>query len=160
MLILLPPSEGKAGPFRRGRPVAVDALSLPELADARSRVADALVATSAGPDAAAVLGLSSGQHDELTRNRTLWVQPARPAADVYTGVLYDALGLDSLQPAARRRARSAIRVQSALWGPIMITDRIPPYRLSIGTNLPGIGPLAGFWRDRLGSLLTTGTARS
>ncbi|SDS79324.1 YaaA family protein [Microlunatus soli] len=149
MLILLPPSEGKADPPRRGRPVEVDALSTPELGAARRKVADALVASSSLPEAAEILGLSAGQLDELQRNRTLLEQPARPAAEVYTGVLYDALALGTLDPAARRRARAAIRVQSALWGPIKITDRIPSYRLSIGTTLPGIGGLASYWREQL-----------
>lgn len=149
MLILLPPSEGKAAPTRRGRPVDVDALSTPELAGARRKIIDALVEVSAAADGAAVLGLSDGQRAELELNTRLLELPAKPAAEIYTGVLYDALDLATLAPTARRRANAGIRVQSALWGPIKITDRIPPYRLSIGTTLPGVGPLAGFWRREL-----------
>lgn len=149
MLILLPPSEGKSGPFDRGRPMNVESLYLGELAGARHKVSDALIESSAAPNAGEILGLGRGKLDEVELNRRLLDQPARPAGKVYTGVLYDALGLDSLSPTGRRRANTAIRVQSALWGPIKITDRIPPYRLSIGTNLPGIGGLAGFWRQQL-----------
>ncbi|HEY9294007.1 MAG TPA: peroxide stress protein YaaA [Microlunatus sp.] len=153
MLILLPPSEGKAGPFRRGRSVDLDSLSLPELTSARRKIADALIDCSSGPDAAKILGLGPSSLPELQLNRTLLEQPSRPAGAIYTGVLYDALDLGSLDPTARRRAAAAIRVQSALWGPIKITDRIPPYRLSIGTQLPGIGGLAAFWRDQLSGVL-------
>jgi cytoplasmic iron level regulating protein YaaA (DUF328/UPF0246 family) len=153
LLILLPPSEGKAGPFRRGRPVDVEGLSTPELASARHKVAEALLDCSLRPDATELLGLSVGQADELERNRKLLSQPARPASDIYTGVLYDALDLASLNGVARRRARDSVRIQSALWGLIKSTDRIPSYRLSIGSNLPGIGPLAGFWRDQLAGII-------
>jgi cytoplasmic iron level regulating protein YaaA (DUF328/UPF0246 family) len=152
LLILLPPSEGKAAPARRGRPVDIDALWSPELAGARRKVVDALVETSTGADASAVLGLTEGTRSELDNNRRLSELPARPAAEVYTGVLYDALGLNGLSAQARRRAGATILVQSALWGPIRITDRIPPYRLSIGTSLPGIGPLSAFWRRECADL--------
>ncbi len=51
MLVLLPPSEGKSPARRRGNPVAIDALSFPELAAAREEMLDRLVATSALDDA-------------------------------------------------------------------------------------------------------------
>ena len=153
MLILLPPSEGKAKPSGRGRSVDLDSLWLPELTAARRKIAEALIACSTGPDAAQILDLGPASVHELELNRSLLEQPARPAAAIYTGVLYDALDLDALEPTARRRAAAAIRVQSALWGPIKITDRIPPYRLSIGTRLPGIGALAAFWREQSAGIL-------
>ena len=153
MLILLPPSEGKAAPARRGRPVDIDTLTTAQLAAARRKLVDVLIEVSGSPQGAAVLGLGESQRGELELNVRLLDQPARPAGEIYTGVLYDALDLPTLSPAARRRGNSWIRVQSALWGPIKITDRIPPYRLPIGTSLPGIGPLAGFWRSELTGLL-------
>jgi hypothetical protein len=152
MRILLPPSEGKSAPAGRGRPVDIDTLSTPELAGARRKVVDALLETSGSPDGAARLGLSAGQRDELQLNLNLLESPAGPAGEIYTGVLYDALDQATLDSTARRRANAWIRVQSALWGPIKITDRISPYRLSIGVNLPGVGPLAGFWRRELAGL--------
>ncbi|WP_188895718.1 YaaA family protein [Microlunatus endophyticus] len=153
MLILLPPSEGKAAPTRRGRAVDIDALTTAQLAAARRKLVDALIEVSGSPQGAEVLGLGESLRGELELNVRLLDVPARPAGEIYTGVLYDALALATLSPAARRRANAWIRVQSALWGPIKITDRIPPYRLSIGTSLPGIGPLAGFWRSELTGLV-------
>ena len=44
-------------------------------------------------------------------------------------------------------------VVSAVWGALRLDDRVPPYRLSMATSLPGVGPLAGFWRPRLESAL-------
>ena len=149
MLILLPPSEGKAEPGRRGRPVDLDALALPELAPTRRRVLDALVAASARPDALALLGVGDGVRAEVEQNLRLDRLPARGALEIYTGVLYDALSYPTLSPAARRRAARSLRVQSALWGPVGPGDRIVPYRLSMAAALPGLGPLAAVWRPVL-----------
>ena len=153
MLILLPPSEGKAAPARRGRPTDLAALAHPELGPTRQQLLDALVALSARPGAAELLGLSGGLADEVARNVDLRRLPARPAAEVYTGVLFAALDHATLAPGAKRRANRAVRVQSALWGPVALTDRIAPYRLPMGAALPGPGPLAARWRAVLGATM-------
>lgn len=153
MLILLPPSEGKAPPARRGRPVDLATLSHPELTSTRQQLLNALIPASAAPGAARTLGLSAGLADEVARNTELRRLPARPAIEVYTGVLYAALDYRSLTPGSKRRANRSIRVQSALWGPVAPTDRIAPYRLPMGASLPGVGPLAGRWREVLAPVL-------
>ncbi|WP_337059542.1 YaaA family protein [Kineococcus sp. G2] len=149
MLVLLPPSESKwAGPAR-GAPVRLEALTAPELTAAREQVLDALVEVSSRPDAPALLGAGASLAEAVRANTTLRGRPAAPAARVYTGVLFDALDLPSLPaPAARR-----VLVVSALWGVLRPRDRVPGYRLSMGTDLPGIGPLATFWRPRLTAAL-------
>jgi len=149
VLILLPPSEGKAPPRRRGRPVDLDALAMPELTPTRRAVRDALMAVSAGPDALAVLGVGDSLRPEVEQNTRLCSTPAFGALETYTGVLYEALDFASLSPAAKRRAGRALRVQSALWGPVGPADRITPYRLSMAVTLPGLGPLARVWRSVL-----------
>ena len=149
MLVLLPPSETKwAGP-PRGAPVRLDALSSPALTAAREQVLDALAEVSARPDAGAVLGTGPGLAGVVAANTTLRTRPAAPAARVYAGVLFDALDLPSLPAAAARR----VLVVSALWGVLQPRDRVPGYRLSMGTTLPGTGPLASFWRPRLTEVL-------
>ncbi|MFD5321355.1 peroxide stress protein YaaA [Streptomyces sp. NPDC127098] len=154
MLVLLPPSEGKAGAVR-GAPFDPGALSSPELGPAREAVLDELVELCAGDEVKAreVLGLSERQGAEMARNAALRSAPARPAGDIYTGVLYDALDLASLDTAARRRARASLLVFSGLWGVVRITDRIPAYRCSGGVRLPGLGALAAHWRGPLASVL-------
>ncbi|MGP4110562.1 peroxide stress protein YaaA [Streptomyces sp. 4N509B] len=154
MLMLLPPSEGKTAPAS-GAPVALSTLSLPELTPAREAVLGELVALCQGDaeKAREVLGLSEGQREEVARNAALATAPARPAGSVYTGVLYEALDLASLDAAARRRARAALLVFSGLWGAVRITDRIPAYRCSGGVRLPGVGPLAAYWRGPLATAL-------
>jgi cytoplasmic iron level regulating protein YaaA (DUF328/UPF0246 family) len=148
VLILLPPSEGKTAPVR-GDALDLTALSSPGLTGTRETVLDALVAASARPDAVEVLGVGAGIADEVARNVDLRAAPTAEARRVYTGVLYAAAGLDRLTPAARRRAADAVRVVSGLWGLVGPEDRIPAYRLSMGVDLPGVGPLAAAWREPL-----------
>lgn len=150
MLVLLPPSEGKTPAPATAPPLDLAALSHAGLTPVREKVLDALVAASARPDACDVLGVSPGLADEVARNVGLRTAPAARASQVYTGVLYGAAGLDALTPTARARAVASVRVVSALWGVLTVDDAVPAYRLSMGTDLPGIGPLAAAWRGPLG----------
>ncbi|HKG50666.1 MAG TPA: peroxide stress protein YaaA [Actinomycetales bacterium] len=154
MLVLLPPSEGKAPVAGRRRPVDLERLSWPELRAARTRVLDALAAVSARDDAVGVLGVGASVAGEVQRNTRLRQLAARPVRELYTGVLYDALDLATLPPAARRSAARSLVIVSALWGALRPGDAVPPYRLSMGTDLPGVGPLAAFWRKHLDGPLT------
>jgi cytoplasmic iron level regulating protein YaaA (DUF328/UPF0246 family) len=154
VLILLPPSEGKAAP-RRGQPLDSSSLAFPDLRGPREKVLAALVEVSTtDPDAAAaVLGLGPTQADQVVRNAGLLAAPSARADRIYTGVLYDALDLGSLDAAARRRATRWLVIMSALFGAVGPQDRIPAYRLSGDTRLPGIGTVNAFWRSHLGAVL-------
>ncbi len=152
MLVLLPPSESKATPAARGKPVDLGALSFPGLTPTRTRVLDALAEVSAGPDGVRRLGVGASLGAEVERNTRLRSLPARPALEVYTGVLYDALGWATLSASARRRAGHRLVVISALWGALRPADRVPPYRLPICGEL-GLGSLPLLWRPALGPAL-------
>jgi cytoplasmic iron level regulating protein YaaA (DUF328/UPF0246 family) len=154
VLVLLPPSEGKATAVR-GRPVALDGLSLPGLSAAREALLDELVALCAADEdkAADVLGLSPGLRGEVARNAGLRAAPSMPAGRLYTGVLYDALGLATLDAAAKRRAGKSLLVFSGLWGAVRPADRIPAYRCSMAVRLPAAGGLAGYWKPHLERVL-------
>lgn len=158
VLILLPPSESKAT-RARGAALRWEGLSSPELTPARRQVAEALTAASSRIDAPVLLGVSSGLGEEIARNTRLGSAPTLPARELYTGVLYDALDLASLDTAASRRATARLRVVSALYGVARMTDRLAPYRLSMAVNLPGAGPLASFWRPHLDPVLTAAAGR-
>ena len=147
MLILLPPSEGKAEP-RRGRCLDLDA---GPLADARRPVVESLVSLCRGPEEVALrtLGLTPGQVDAVHRNARLLELSTAPAERIYTGVLYDALGLTTLDASAHRRAVSRVAVLSSLYGLVRAGERIAPYRLAGGVSLPGLGGVAAHWRSRL-----------
>ncbi len=153
MLVILPPSEGKAAPAAGAAhgPVDLAALAHPELGERRLRLIGILDRLAAGPRPKALraLGLSAGQAAEVERDRDLLAAPAAPAREVYTGVLYQHLDLASLPAGARARAAERLLVASALWGVVRLEDRIPAYRLSMGARLPRIGPLAAWWRPAL-----------
>ncbi|HEY8546908.1 MAG TPA: peroxide stress protein YaaA [Acidimicrobiales bacterium] len=155
MLILLPPSEGKTAP-RRGTPLELAALAFPSLGPAREQVLDALVTLCEGdPEkAAATLGLPASQHGLVARNAALRTAPTARADRVYSGVLYEALDLPSLTAGAKRRAGTRLAVTSALFGLVRPADRIPAYRLSGDASLPGLGSVAGVWREHLGPAIT------
>ncbi len=150
MLILLPPSEGKADP-RRGKRLALEDLSFPDLTEARERSITALtdLCVHGADRAQQVLGLGPTQADEVRRNGELLDSPTARADAIYTGVLYDALDLASLDPASRRRASRSLAITSSLFGLVRPGDRIPSYRLAGGVNLPGIGVVSAHWRDVL-----------
>ena len=163
MLILLPPSEGKTAP-RRGRPLRLDALSSPSLTDARKQVLSGLVELC-GADhdpevpvqnrillerAAGVLGVGPTQLDLVAANARLHDAPATRADRLYTGVLYDALDFATLSTAAKRRASTRVGIVSSLFGLLRPSDVVPAYRLAGDVTLPGLGPVAGVWREHLG----------
>jgi uncharacterized protein len=120
MLVLLPPSEGKAEP-EAGDPLDLGSLAFAsELGERREQVLDAF-------------------------DPGLRKAPVAPAAEVYTGVLFQRLQLPELPAKARRQ----VLIFSALWGVVRPDDRIPFYKLPPKTKLAGIGAPAGFWRPAL-----------
>lgn len=128
MKILLPPSEGKAEP-QGEEPLELGGLAFAEeLRERREALIDAL-------------------------EPALREAPAAPAAEVYTGVLYQRLGLPELPAAARRRAGRQVLIASALWGFLRPTERIPLYKLPPSTKLDGIGSLAAWWRSALAAAM-------
>jgi uncharacterized protein len=120
VLVLLPPSQGKAAPAR-GRRVGLSTLVYSRLREPRERLV-----------AAVDPGLLS--------------VPAIPAAELYTGVLFVALGLADLP-------WDSVLIASALWGVVRPGDRIPAYRLDMSAKPPGIGALAAYWREPLRAAL-------
>ena len=120
MLVLLPPSQGKARP-ERGRRAGLSTLVFPKLRGPRERLIDAV-------------------------DPGLRTAPAIPAAELYTGVLFAALGLADL-------SWDGVLIASALWGVVRPGDRIPAYRLDMSAKPSPIGPLAAYWRDPLRAAL-------
>lgn len=158
MLILLPASETKT-PVHRGRPLDPAGLSFPPLAPTRAAVFEALIEVSAEPDATNRLGVRAGLRDIVRRNVALRDAPSAAAGRVYSGVLFNSLGLAELDPASRRRARAWIAVISALWGAVRLGDRIPPYRLNMCGRLPGLDHLPQVWQGPLAEALPAAARR-
>ncbi|HRV59882.1 MAG: peroxide stress protein YaaA [Solirubrobacterales bacterium] len=151
MLILLPPSEGKASPSGKTRLDLGSLAFADQLGGKRAELIAALEKLGKAPQKKAieVLGISKGQAGEIARDAELATAPAAPASELYTGVLYDRLDFGTLTAAAGRRAKGNLLIASALWGFLAPADRIPYYRFSMKAKLPKIGGLPAYWRDAL-----------
>lgn len=124
MLILLPPSEGKARP-ESGETFDLDSLVYAdELGEKRARLLDAF-------------------DPELRK------APAASASEVYTGVLFGRLELPRLSAKARKR----VLIASALWGVVRPDDRIPYYKFPPKTRLKGFEAPNAYWRPALAEAL-------
>jgi cytoplasmic iron level regulating protein YaaA (DUF328/UPF0246 family) len=154
VMILLPPSEGKTVPQTKAV-LDLSTLSFTELTELRSKTIGSLVKVSEGRVSAArkILGVTANQDAELERNHDLRSKPVAPALAVYTGVLFDAIGINSLSKSALKNFSRDAYVVSALFGLISVTDHIPAYRLSGSANLPRIGSLSSVWNSAVSELL-------
>ena len=154
MLILIPPSEGKAAP-EHGTRLRPTELSFPELNPNRTMVISALTRLCRDHplEAVGILGLGPKQRLDILRNADLPKMPAAPAIEVYNGVLFEALGAPTLSSRERARLNRMVVIASGLFGLLRPDDRIPAYRLSGGATLPSIGPLTGVWRESVSMTL-------
>lgn len=135
--MLLPPSETKRT-GGDGPALCLGALATPALTPVRTALADELVTLSADRDASrSALGISASQDSEIDRNAALYTAPTLPAIWRYTGVLFDALAVDTLSGASLARANARLAVGSALFGLLRAGDLVPAYRLSATSKLPG-----------------------
>lgn len=147
-VLLLPPSEGKAEGGRPGtkwRPKS-GTFGL-KLGARRGEVAAALAAEGGGN--AALLGVG-GRHLKRAQaaNRGVVGALTLPAAERYTGVVWEHLDLAGMTAAQRERALARIIVLSGLTGASLASDPVPDYRLKMGVRPPGFsGTLARWWRD-------------
>ena len=139
MLILLPPSETKRAGGEPASRLDLARLRFPMLTDARRTVLRAVRDLAHDHEASvAALKLGPTQHHEVAKNRVLEESALLPAADRYTGVLYDALEAATLPEHARAHLGRHVVVHSAVLGPIGALDGIPDYRLSHDSRLPGL----------------------
>jgi cytoplasmic iron level regulating protein YaaA (DUF328/UPF0246 family) len=152
VLVLLPPSETKAY-GESGPPLDLSSLSFPSLTRTRRALLADVVRLAKKETAAFQAALQVSSRDEVLKNRDLKKAPTLPALALYTGIVYDNLSYATLPPAARERADESLVVASALFGLLRPTDRVPSYRLSGGTVLPGLGGLAPRWKPALEPVL-------
>jgi cytoplasmic iron level regulating protein YaaA (DUF328/UPF0246 family) len=154
-MILLPPSEGKTDATGKQR-LDFKKLSFPELTKQRQDLVSAVISMANGPTAKTLttLSISAKQDFEIQRDQKLLTAPAGPAWSVYTGVLYDAIEINSLNTKATSKFEAENFVVSALFGLINVTDQIPAYRLSGDTVVPKVGSLTKFWSESITQAIT------
>lgn len=151
LVVLLPPSEGKAP---GGGDPEWDPASgrFATLAPRRLRVANALERARGGN--ARILGASGGLlASARASNRALLGAPTLPAWQRFNGVVWDHIGITDLSPRAITRARDGVIVVSALTGLSAWDDPVPDFRLKLSASCPPMGRLATFWRDALSAEL-------
>lgn len=148
MIVLLPPSEGKA-PGGRGRWSPASG-SFAQLGPARAAVADAVLA--APPTVFGAGGELAERAAEAARAVVAGTARALPAWQRFTGVVWQHLDPATLPSADRRR----IVVPTGLLGLCRGNDPTPDFRLKLSVSLPGLGRLDRWWRPRLTEALATG----
>jgi cytoplasmic iron level regulating protein YaaA (DUF328/UPF0246 family) len=146
MLLLLPPSETKK---IGGSKLTIEQvhLSYGQLNEARDLVLDALIKVcKSKAEAIKVLKLSPKQLGDRELNLAIREAPTMPAFERYGGTLYKAIAEESFTKHEIELMRGHVLIQSALFGLISATDRIPWYRLSANTALPKTN-LKKIWQE-------------
>ena len=155
MLILLPPSETTRDGGATGSRLDLDALSFPSLTRARMAAIAGLRAISKSvATSTKALGLGPTQRFEIDRNRAIGTSATMSAIERYTGVLYDAIDVASLDGSARDFLGRHVVIHSALFGLVRAEDPVPAYRFSHDTRIPGTS-LSKVWRDVNAAVLET-----
>ncbi|GHT85856.1 hypothetical protein FACS1894129_5030 [Actinomycetota bacterium] len=142
MRILLPPSEGKTPADPNCAPIRLDNLVYPRLTDKRLAVGEALQEASGQPDALTVLSVGPRLVDDVVRNCTLWKQPAAPARDIYTGVLYAGLHYTPAPPGSAPGLISIFLSPLPCGGGCAPATASPPTAAPWGSTCPALAPLA------------------
>jgi cytoplasmic iron level regulating protein YaaA (DUF328/UPF0246 family) len=146
VIVLLPPSEGKA----EGGRGAV------KLGDRPLQVAKAMAeALDAGPaewkrllDATGPLGERAAEGwDAIAASQA----PGLPAWKRFTGVVWLHLDPATLPAGARRR----ILVPNALTGVSRGDEQVPDFRAKLSISLPGLGRLDRWWRDSVTDVIAS-----
>lgn len=153
MLLLLPPSETKRDGGQDDSALDLAELSFAVLRAKRVTALAALtrLSRSVGSSMTA-LSLGRTQRFEVDRNRAIATSPVMPAVERYTGVLYDALEVATLSESGRAFAGEHLVIHSALFGLVRGDDRVPAYRLSHDSRLPGLS-LRRHWREAVTAVL-------
>jgi uncharacterized protein len=155
VIVLLPPSEGKA-PGGTGTFAPGDGALGPAFGERRAEVAAALARElrrrSATTDKR-ILGATGSLADraaaaaaDIAAGRAAVL----PAWQRYTGVVWEHLDPATLTPARRRR----VLVPSALLGLVRGDDPVPDHRLKFSVDLGRLGRLGRWWRPVLTEAVT------
>ena len=148
MIILLPPSEGKAPGGReiwQPRDGSFgEALERPR----RAVLKDLATASDAHLKVRGDLAVTARQI-----NRQLGRSPSLPGYQRYTGVVFQGLDVASLSADDKRRALRSVVIVSGLLGLVRLSDPVPEYRAPIDARTERLGKLSQFWHGELAESL-------
>jgi uncharacterized protein len=157
VLLLLPPSETKRDGGVPGSSLDLADLSFPSLTKSRRGALAGLRSVSKSlATSLTALKLGPTQRFEIDRNRAISTSPVMPAIERYTGVLYDALGVESMDAEARAFLGGVAVVHSALFGLVRADDPLPAYRFSHDSRIPA-SSLSKLWREANAAVLAEQT---
>jgi cytoplasmic iron level regulating protein YaaA (DUF328/UPF0246 family) len=144
VIVLLPPSEGKAEGGRGSWSYGSGAFG--ELGGRRQQVAEAVVLRL--QDRKKLFG-SDGPLADRAADAAMAIvagtAKALPAWKRFTGVVWEHLDPATLPPAARRR----IVVPNAQLGLVRGDDPVPDFRLKLSVSVGDLGRLDSWWRKEL-----------
>jgi len=102
-----------------------------------------------------IFGVQGYELEEAVRvNSELYDAPLMSALDRYSpGVMYAAMDFANLPTGAQRRLLENGVILSGLFGLLRPDDLIPNYQLEMDATLPGIGPVADYWRPVVSPVL-------
>jgi cytoplasmic iron level regulating protein YaaA (DUF328/UPF0246 family) len=148
LVILLPPSEGKAEGGSAPKWKATSGDFGKALGPYRSQIATALEELGGGD--AKLLGVG-GKHLSRAQeiNTSIIGAPTMAAHERYTGVVWDHLSPTTMSAKVHARATESIIVLSGLLGLVGFDDQIPDYKLKMGASFAPIGKLSTWWREPL-----------
>ncbi len=152
LVILLPPSEGKAEGGSAPKWKATSGDFGKALGTYRSQIAIALEELGGGD--AKLLGVG-GKHLSRAQeiNTSIIGAPTMAAHGRYTGVVWDHLSPSTMSAKVYTRGTESIIVLSGLLGLVGFNDQIPDYKLKMGASFAPIGKLSTWWREPLSKAL-------
>lgn len=160
-VLLIPPSETKACPPGNGmifdnaqksrRTNAFKELDKPRAVLFES-LEQVLARNGGWEDVFEVRG--SSLEEALRLNRSFRESTTLPARDLYQGVMYKAIDYKTLGVKEKKLFDKQTLILSGLFGLLRPSDRIPPYKLKMGSNLGGVvGKVGNYWRRPVSEVL-------
>ncbi|MDG0865462.1 YaaA family protein [Candidatus Lucifugimonas marina] len=154
LLILLPPSEGKAS-GGEGPPLNLESLSFDEFSKSRTLMIKALGQLSGKPRVAQkILGVKGAALDKARAdNADVLNSPTITAIERYTGVMYDSIDYQSLDADSQRVFGENTIIMSGLFGMVRPFDLIPTYKLKMGAKIRLNKSCSTIWKPLISKAL-------
>jgi hypothetical protein len=104
---------------------------------------------------AEVFGLEGPMLEEAIEiDDEIYDAPLMSALDRYSpGIMYAAMDFANLPTGAQRRLLENGVIFSGMFGLLRPDDLIPDYRLGMDVEIPGLGPVTEYWRERISAIL-------